>query len=77
MKVKVYAPPFSDTSVLDASNMLELPDNSSVHAVYRKLKIPHLYWPVVLCAVNHVIEKRSKVLQDCDVISFIIPVAGG
>ena len=77
MKIKVYAPSFCDLSVLDESNTLDLPGDSTVGDVYKKLKVPILYRPIVVCAVNYEIVKSSKKLKDGDVISFIMPTAGG
>ena len=77
MKVKVYAPSFCDHSSLDDANMMELPENSTVRDVYRKLRIPLIYRPIIACAVNHKVEKRSKKLQDGDVVSFLSIMSGG
>ena len=77
MKIKVYAPSFCDREALDESSTMELPDDSTVRDVYKRLKIPILYRPIVVCAVNHEIAKSGKKLKDGDVISFLMPTAGG
>ena len=77
MKIKVYAPSFCDQRALDESSGMELPDDSTVGDVYKRLKIPILYRPIVVCAVNHEVAKSSKKLKDGDVISFFMPTVGG
>ena len=77
MKIKVYAPSFCDQSALDETGTLELPDDSTVRDVYKKLKLPILYRPIVVCAVNHEVVKPSKRLKDGDVVNFLVPIAGG
>ena len=77
MKIKVYAPSFCDHSAVDESGTMELPDDSTVKEVYRKLKIPILYRPILVCAVNHEVVKSSQKLKDGDVVNFLMPLAGG
>ncbi|MBI9044005.1 MAG: MoaD/ThiS family protein [Anaerolineaceae bacterium] len=77
MKIKVYAPNFCDHSSLDNSNYMELPDQATVKDIYQRLKIPLIFCPIVVCAVNQKTTKISGKLKDGDVISFILPIAGG
>ena len=77
MKIKVYAPSFCDASALDETGILDMPDDSTVRDVYKKLKVPVLYRPIVVCAVNHEVAKSSQKLNDGDMVSFLIPTTGG
>lgn len=77
MKVKVYAPMFGDTDPLDDNGYLELPEGTSLGEVYRKLKIPLLLRNSLVCSVNYEPGKRSRKLEEGDIISFIGPLSGG
>ncbi len=77
MKIQVYPPPFANLSVLDEDGMMVLPPGARLATVYRRLKIPLLLQPLVICHVNYQRVKLSTQLKDGDVISFILPLAGG
>ena len=77
MKVKVYAPYFGDTQVLDKAGYLELDDDASLRDVFKKLKIPFYSITSMLCAVNYESVKKSTKLSDGDIVSFVSPISGG
>lgn len=77
MKVQVYPPPFANLNALDEDGMLMLEPGARLSMVYRRLKIPLVLQPLVVCHVNYQRVKLNTQLQDGDVISFILPLAGG
>ncbi len=77
MKVKVYAPLFGDTDILDESGYLELAENATLKEVFKKLKIPLLLRTSLLCTVNYERVKMSSKLSEGDIVSFIGPLSGG
>ena len=77
VNVKVYAPLFGDSSILDDHGYLELPEGTTLGDLYRKLKIPLLLRNSLLCTVNYERHKSNRILVDGDIISFIAPVSGG
>ncbi len=77
MKVKVYAPIFGNTDLLDESGYLELAENATLNDVFKKLKIPILFRNSLLCLVNYEAGKSGRELSDGDTISFIGPLSGG
>jgi molybdopterin converting factor small subunit len=77
MKIKVYAPEFCDHRALDNTNTMELPEAATLNDVYIKLKIPLILRGILIGTVNYKQEKRSQVLKENDVVSFIGPMRGG
>lgn len=77
MKIKVYAPEFCDHSALDDTNTMELPEAATLNDVYARLKIPVFLRGILIGTVNYKQEKRSMILKDNDVVSFISPMRGG
>lgn len=77
MKVQVYPPPFANLDALDEDGMLLLEPGARLSAVYRQLKIPLVLQPLVICHVNYQRVKLNTQLKDGDIISFMLPLAGG
>lgn len=77
MKVQVYPPPFANLTTLDEDSMMVLPPGTRLFTVYRRLKIPLVLQPLVICHVNYQRVKLNTQLKDGDVISFMLPLAGG
>lgn len=77
MKVQVYPPPFAHLRVLDENGMLHLKPGARLSAVYRQLRIPLVLRPVLICNVNYKPVKMNTRLKDGDIVSFIVPLAGG
>lgn len=77
MTVQVYPPPFANLNALDEDGMLILEPGARLSTVYRRLKIPLVLQPLVICHVNYQRVKLNTQLKDGDVISFILPLAGG
>ena len=77
MKVKVYAPPFLNGDAIDEMGNLEVPTGATLRDVYKKLQVPLLLRPVLLCSVNYEKSRLDRVLQEGDVISFFFPITGG
>lgn len=77
MKVRVFAPGFCNFENIDDANFMELEEGSTLHEVYRNLKIPFHLRPIMICMVNYHRVKKSTVLKEGDVISFLAPLAGG
>ena len=77
MRVQVYPPPFANMTNLDEDGMLDLPPGARLVSVYRRLKIPLVVQPLVICHVNYQRVKLNTQLKDGDVISFMLPLAGG
>ncbi len=77
MKVKVYAPPFVNGDAIDEMGNLEVPEGATLRYVYKKLQVPLLLRPVLLCSVNYEKARMDRVLQEGDVISFFFPISGG
>jgi len=77
MKVQVYPPPFASLTALDEDGMMVLPPGARLSTIYRRLKIPLVLQPLVICHVNYQRVKLNTQLKDGDVISFMLPLAGG
>lgn len=77
MKVKVYAPVFGNTELLDHNGYLELNENALLSDVYKKLKIPLLLRNSLFCMVNYERAKSTKKLTNGDTVSFFGPISGG
>lgn len=77
MKVQVYPPPFANLAELDENGVLDLKPGARLFTVYRRLKIPLVLQPLVICNVNYERVKLNTQLKEGDVISFILPLAGG
>lgn len=77
MKVQVYPPPFANLKELDENGMLILAPGTRLFTVYRRLKIPLFLQPLIVCSVNYERVKMNTQLKDGDIISFILPLAGG
>lgn len=77
MKVQVFPPPFANLRELDEDGMLNLKPGSNLFTVYRRLKIPLVLQPLVVCNVNYERVKMNTQLKDGDIVSFILPLAGG
>lgn len=77
MKVQVYPPPFANLSELDENGGLDLEPGAHLSTVYRRLKIPLVLQPLIICNVNYERVKLNTQLKEGDVISFILPLAGG
>ena len=77
MKIKVYPPPFVKGGILDDDNQLALQDGATLEQVYRLLKIPTIFKPIINCQVNYQKASLNQVLKDGDVVSFIVFITGG
>jgi len=77
MKVHIYPPPFANLSELDENGGLDLEPGARLYTVYRRLKIPLVLQPLIICNVNYERVKLNTQLKEGDVISFILPLAGG
>ncbi|MBT3226869.1 MAG: hypothetical protein HN580_18265 [Deltaproteobacteria bacterium] len=77
MKIKVYAPLFGESELLDDNGYLELPEGAILRDLYKKLKIPLLLRNGIVCQVNYERCKANKKLADGDTVSFIGPLSGG
>jgi molybdopterin converting factor small subunit/DNA repair ATPase RecN len=77
MQVKVYPLPFLNDDALDEMGNLEVPTGATLRDVYKKLQVPLLLRPVLLCSVNYEKSSLDRVLQEGDVISFFFPITGG
>lgn len=77
MRVQVYPPPFANLNCLNEDGMLDLPPGARLVSVYRRLKIPLVLQPLLICLVNYQRVKLNTQLKDGDVISFMLPLAGG
>ncbi|HOQ10466.1 MAG TPA: MoaD/ThiS family protein [Syntrophomonadaceae bacterium] len=77
MKVKVYALPFLNGDAIDEMGFMEVPEGATLRYVYKKLQVPLLLRPILLCSVNYEKARMDQVLQDGDVISFFFPISGG
>jgi molybdopterin converting factor small subunit len=77
MRVKVYPLPFLKDDALDEMGNLEIPAGATLRDVYKKLQVPLLLRPVLLCSVNYEKSSLDRVLQEGDVISFFFPITGG
>ncbi len=77
MKVKVYAPLFGKTEMLDDDDYLDLAEGAVLGDVYKKLKIPFLLRNSLVCFVNYEPGKTNQKLADDDIVSFIGPLSGG
>jgi len=77
VRVQVYPPPFANLTDLDEDGMMVLSPGARLSTVYRRLKIPLVLQPLLICHVNYQRVKLSTQLKDGDVISFMLPLAGG
>ena len=77
MKVQVYPPPFANLTALDENGGLDLEPGACLFSVYRRLKIPLVLQPLIVCNVNYQRVKLNTQLKEGDVISFILPLTGG
>lgn len=77
MKVQVFPPPLASLTHLDEDGMMTLPPGARLLTVYRQLKIPLVLQPLLICHVNYQRVNLSTPLKHGDVISFILPLAGG
>ena len=77
MRVKVYAPAFCSLKHIDEDGYMTLPDDASLHDVYKRLRVPWPFRKLLLAAVNDEQSRPSRKLKDGDVVSFLAPVSGG
>ncbi len=77
MRVQVYPPPFARLTELDEDGMMPLPQGARLFTVYRRLQIPLLLQPLLVCQVNYQRVKLNTQLKDGDIISFMLPLTGG
>jgi len=77
MKVKVYAPAFLNGDEIDEMGNLDVPTGATLRDVYKKLQVPLLLRPVLICRVNYEKSRLDRKLQEGDVISFLFPISGG
>ena len=77
MRVRVYAPPFSDASAVDERGFVDLAEGTTLDGLLRKLKMPLRRFAVGLCVVNYDKANSGTVLRDGDVVSFFSILAGG
>lgn len=77
MRIRVYAPSFSDQAAIDDQGFMELPEGSGLAEVYRRLRINPLLRRVVLCTVNYEFPRPGLVLREGDTVSFLSFVNGG
>ncbi len=77
MKIRVFAPPFSDWSRLDEDGRLELPEGATVGDALAALRIPLRPAAVLLCTVNGERTGLGRKLAEHDRLSFLSLVSGG
>ncbi len=77
MRIRVYAPPHADPSVLDERGFIDLPAGSRLRDLHRALRIPLLARPLLLCAVNYRIAGPGLALADGDTVSYFSMAGGG
>lgn len=77
IKIKVYAPAIIDHSQIDSDSFLKVEEGFTLRKLYKLLKIPLIYRPILFCTVNYDRVGINTVLQDGDTISFIAPISGG
>ena len=77
MKVKVYAPSFCSFKQVDENGCMALPEDSTVHDVLERLRIPSSFQDIMNVSVNHEKAELSAVLKDGDVVSFHSGLWGG
>ena len=77
MRVKVYAPAFCSLRHIDDSGYMTLPDDATLHDVYKRLRVPRPFRRLLLSAINHQQARPNAKLKDGDVVTFLAPVSGG
>jgi molybdopterin converting factor small subunit len=77
IKVKVYAPGFIKHDSFDQNGFVELNENDSIHALYRKLKVPLPIRPILTAYLNYEPAILRTRLKEGDVVSLLFPVSGG
>ncbi|TFG79355.1 MAG: MoaD/ThiS family protein [Spirochaetales bacterium] len=77
MRVRVYVPPFADSSSLDPDGSVTLPEGSTLDDLLRILKVPFRRGAACLCMVNCQKTTVDRRLADADVISFFSLLSGG
>lgn len=77
MKVKVIVPSFCDHSRLDDSGQIELPESSRIIDLYKAVKVPLIYYPLFITAVNYDRVSLMHRLKEGDTVSVFWPIGGG
>jgi molybdopterin converting factor small subunit len=77
MRVRVYAPPFADHSVIDGEGRVELPGGATLGDLLKLLKVPFRGATVALFTVNWARAGLATRLAEGDTIGFIPLIAGG
>ncbi|MBB6479632.1 MoaD/ThiS family protein [Spirochaeta isovalerica] len=77
MKVKLIAPPFCDQSFLDDRGEAELPEQTRLSSLLRKMKIPPYFRPLLIIRVNYDKVPRNYALKEGDMVSIFWPISGG
>jgi sulfur carrier protein ThiS len=77
MRIRVFAPPFSDWSKLDEDGKLELPEDATLGDALAALRIPLRPAAALLCAVNGEKSGLGRKLAEGDRLSFFSLVSGG
>jgi len=77
MRVRVYAPPFSDASAVDERGFVDLAEGTTLDGLLRKLGLPLRRLAAGFCVVNYEKARSGTILRDGDVVSFFSILAGG
>ncbi len=77
IKIKIYAPGFISHDHISLDGMMELEQGSTLADLYKKLEIPFVLRPILVCSVNHERANRKTALKDGDIVSFLVPLSGG
>lgn len=77
MRVKVFAPYFSDRSKLDEEGWLELPDGADLGNTLQAIRVPKWAARMLMASVNGVSSPLDTQLYEGDRVSFITLIAGG
>jgi len=77
MRVRVYVPPFGDSSEVDERGFVDLAEGTTLDGLLRKLRMPLRRFAAVFCVVNYNRASSGTVLKDGDVVSFFSILAGG
>lgn len=77
IRIKVYMPPYLNSSRLDESSYLELEEGATLRDLFHKLQIPFPVGTVQLCRINYDKARLSDPLKDGDTVSFFSLISGG
>ncbi len=62
---------------MDENSYMDVEDGITLKQLYRILKVPWLYRPILYCTINYEPARMKTRLMDGDVVSFLAPISGG